>query len=163
MTSCSQDLARPPVLVDDVFKVYLPVPTVIACPDNLAPQRGCRVTYSTSSWSLPVREFVLQRYLRKHRRRHERLGTTTPVPVLERRPPATWVDSGIPPSGVPVSLPATPASPTPVTASSSATSPSDTPLASDTSSAPPVRARQPILARDVLRVYLPAPPNTSLF
>ncbi|KAL1444947.1 hypothetical protein MTO96_045294 [Rhipicephalus appendiculatus] len=143
--------ARPPALVDGVFQVYLPVPAVIRCP-----RRGCRTSYSTTSWSLRVRylqrhlsqehgvsierrenfcstcdaplpprssghncsddsrsatgppkprfvcpycsrEFVLQRYLRKHVRRHERQGAAAPVPVLERRPPATRADPGSPP------------------------------------------------------------------
>ncbi|KAL1486874.1 hypothetical protein MTO96_046785 [Rhipicephalus appendiculatus] len=79
------------------------------------------------------REFVLQRYLRKHVRRHERQGAADPVPVLERRPPATRTHPGASHGATKTSRPQHPGRPPPVATSSEA-SPADS--SSSTSPAP---------------------------
>ncbi|KAL1415294.1 hypothetical protein MTO96_029565 [Rhipicephalus appendiculatus] len=83
------------------------------------------------------REFVLQRYLRKHVRRHERPGGAVPVPVLERRPPATRDDPGTTPDAATANLPEPPGQPPPVAtpseASPAGSSPSTSPAPSTTS------------------------------
>ncbi|KAL1415254.1 hypothetical protein MTO96_029524 [Rhipicephalus appendiculatus] len=147
---------------------------VCATCDVLIPARSSGHTCSDGSRSAPgptsprfacphcPREFVLQRYLRKHVRRHEQPGVSTPVPVLERRPPNARDSPRVSPSGAPVPLPVPPASLTLAMEYTSATSLGDTPPASSANSAAPVRAHQPTLARGVLRVYLPLPPDPSL-
>ncbi|KAL1415248.1 hypothetical protein MTO96_029518 [Rhipicephalus appendiculatus] len=102
------------------------------------------------------KEFALQRYLRKHVRRHLRDDATAPVPVLDRRPPTIRTDA----APVPVTTATTTADSAPPTTTE--TSPPDT---TPTASSVPGRVSPTLSTRsDDVEVQPPdteSPPDHS--